>query len=210
MPATPSSESLPRGLRVILGGSFDPVHSAHAALADAVQLAFEDAKLIWVPAAQSPFKSDSPQASAEDRCAMLEALLAMRTGECLDRRELERPAPSYSLDTLRSMQAEHPRSPFALALGADAYAGIARWRGASELLDRAILLVAPRPGQTEPSADVPSYPQARVHRLAMRPVDLSSTSIRAQLARGTDPGRATLPLPVLKTIQQRGLYGWAN
>lgn len=210
MPATHSSQTLPRGLRVILGGSFDPVHTAHAALADAVQLACPAATLIWVPAAQSPFKSDSPQASAEDRCAMLESLLALRSGEYLDRRELERPAPSYSLHTVQSMQAEYPHSPFALALGADAYAGIAAWHGVSELLDRVILLVAPRPGQSEPATEVAGYPQARVHRLAMQPVDLSSTGIRAALARGTDPGRARLPLPVFATIQQRGLYGWMN
>jgi nicotinate-nucleotide adenylyltransferase len=210
MPALPTPASLPRGLRVILGGSFDPVHCAHAALADAVHRACEQAELIWVPAAQSPFKSDAPQASAADRCALLEAFLAERPGERLDRRELERPAPSYSLDTLRSMQAEHPHLRFALALGADAFAGIPRWQGAAELLERVILLVAPRPGLARPEAKVPGHPQARVHCLAMPPVDLSSTKLRAALADGIDPGRAALPLSVFKTIQQRGLYGWTN
>lgn len=210
MPAFLSSESLPQGLRVLLGGSFDPVHGAHAALADAVQRSCREAELVWVPAAQSPFKSDAPQASDEDRCAMLEALLQSRPGESLDCRELSRPAPSYCLDTVLSMQAEDPQRSLALALGADAFAGITRWRGASELLDRVILLVAPRLGLPAPQAAVQGYPQACVHRLEMPPVELSSTSIRADLVRGMDPGRAALPLPVFQAIRQRGLYGWKD
>ncbi len=210
MSAFLSRESLPQGLRVLLGGSFDPVHAAHAQLADAVQQACREAELIWVPAAQSPFKSDAPQASAEDRCAMLEALLQGRPGESIDTRELGRPAPSYSLDTVRSMQAEQPEKSIAYALGADAFAGITQWHGASELLDRVILLVAPRPGLSMPRAEQPGFPQARVHLLAMPPVELSSTRVRAELAEGKDPGREALPLPVLQIIQQRGLYGWKN
>jgi nicotinate-nucleotide adenylyltransferase len=137
-------------------------------------------------------------------------LLAGRPGERLDRRELERAAPSYSLDTVRSMQAEHPQAPFALAVGADAFSGIAAWQGASELLDRVILLVAPRLGLDAPHREVPGCPQARVHRLDMQPVDLSSTGIRAAIALGTDPGRAALPMAVFETIQRRGLYGWTD
>lgn len=210
MSAPSPNLALPRGLRVILGGSFDPVHAAHVALADAVQAACQGAELNWVPAAQSPFKAHAPMATAEDRCALLEALLATRPGECLDRRELHRAGPSYSLLTVQSMQAEDPHRPLAFALGADAFAGIARWHGVAELLDRVILLVAPRPGQDAPRSVVPGYPQARVHRLAMQPVDLSSTGLRATLASGTDPGRATLPLAVFEAIKQRGLYGWTD
>jgi nicotinate-nucleotide adenylyltransferase len=205
-----SSDALPQGLRVLLGGSFDPVHGAHAQLADAVQRTCRDAELIWIPAAQSPFKPEAPQVSAEDRRAMLHALLKERPGEQLDARELARPAPSYSLDTVRSLQEERPQRPLALAMGADTYAGITRWHGAAELLERVIVLVAPRPGLGQPQAELQGFDQARVHFLAMPPVELSSTSIRADLAQGRDPGRAALPLSVFQLIRQRGLYGWKD
>lgn len=212
-PDAQSSENAPlapENLCVLLGGSFDPVHGAHLALADAVRASCPAAALIWVPAARSPFKSEMPQASNQDRCAMLAAVLADRPAEVLDQRELEREPPSYSLETVRALQAERGSQTLALAMGADAFSGIANWFGAAELIDRVVFLVAPRPGDPLPQLQIPGYPQARVYALPMAPVDLSSTWLREELAAGRDPGPDSLPRAVMQIIQARGLYGWAD
>jgi nicotinate-nucleotide adenylyltransferase len=204
----------PRGLRVLLGGSFDPVHAAHLALADAVQQACSPRELVWVPAARSPFKDDAPRAEEQDRLAWLRAVVEGRDGERVDDRELHRPAPSYTVDTLESFAEEDPSTPLALAMGADSLAGLARWHRAEELVRLAWILVAPRPEsaadrvQDELATCQKQLPEARLCLLPMAPVELSATAIRAQLARGEDPGPERLPRVVFDGIRRRQAYGW--
>jgi nicotinate-nucleotide adenylyltransferase len=152
---------------------------------------------------------------------MLQAAIASHPVFTVDQRELARPGPSYTLDTLVSMHAEFPAVSLVLLVGMDAFRGLATWHRWRELLDYCHMVVMTRPGATFPAqgelADfialhrVPDA--ARLHTratglLLFHPVsqlDISATRIRAQLAAGQDAG-FLLPDSVLEIIRGEGLY----
>lgn len=201
----------------LLGGSFDPIHAAHLRLADAVHAHLAPDELCWVPAAQSPFKADGSHAAAADRLALLRLAVAGRPRERILTCELERPGPSWTVDTLRALAAERAPARFALIVGADTLIGMPRWREIETVLALAEVHYAPRPADSsaaQDALDAPAEavaalraqaPDAVVEPLPMEPIELSSTTLRAQLGRGEDPG-AALPPGVLDEIRRRGLY----
>lgn len=197
----------------LLGGSFDPVHAAHLALADAAH-AHGAAQVIWVPAAQSPFKPDGPQIDDADRLALLQAAIQDRPSEGIDLREWGRRGPSFTVESLRELRAEQPDTQWAWLMGEDSLASFLDWREAAEIAALAELWVAPRleagASQLEQHAArvAEALPAARIERIPFAPQHARSTEIRARLAEGVDPGRALLPASVLHEIVARGLYGW--
>ncbi|MGQ9660249.1 MAG: nicotinate-nucleotide adenylyltransferase [Thermochromatium sp.] len=205
----------------ILGGTFDPVHFGHLRLAlDCLQtLALAQVRFIPLRIA---VHRPPPQASAEQRLAMLEVALADEPRFVLDRRELYRDGPSYTLDTLRSLRDDlGPECPLCLLLGADAYAGFLDWHRPLEILDLAHLVVMRRPGHdpvTSPALQRLYLERGceEPHRLATRAggyillqtltqLDISATRIRALIAQGHSP-RYLLPDPVLDYIEHERLY----
>lgn len=197
----------------LLGGSFDPVHAAHLALADAAH-GHGAVQVVWIPAAQSPFKPDGPRIEDEDRLALLQAAIQDRPGESIDLREWGRGGPSYTVETLRELTAEQPSTRWAWLMGEDSLASFLDWREAAEIAALAELWVAPRleagASQLEQHASrvAAALPAARIERIPFAPQHARSTEIRARLAEGVDPGRALLPASVLHEIVARGLYGW--
>ncbi|MAW59432.1 MAG: nicotinate (nicotinamide) nucleotide adenylyltransferase [Planctomycetes bacterium] len=195
---------------VILGGSFDPVHGAHLALAEAAQARGAVAELLWLPAARSPFKDAAPRIADADRVDLLRAVVEARPGERIELCELQRPAPSYMVDTLQLLKANGEERPLALLMGQDTLAGLPRWKQADELTRLAEFWVAPRPGAAPLDEQLVEVRQAlpglRVTTLDFVPTGLSSTALRACLARGEDPGAEALPRPVWELIQARRLY----
>ncbi|MGA0586243.1 nicotinate-nucleotide adenylyltransferase [Dyella sp. KRB-257] len=136
----------------ILGGTFDPVHIGHLCVAwEASELL--DAEVRLVPASVPPHRPP-PIASVEQRVAMLRAALAGQDRLGLDLRELEREGPSYTVDTLAALRAEHGTRPLVLLVGADAFAGLTCWHRWPELFDLAHVGVLSRPG------DPPAWPEA--------------------------------------------------
>lgn len=200
---------------VLLGGSFDPVHAAHLALADAAR-AHGAERLIWIPAAESPFKPEGPSIDDADRLALLQCALLGRSGESIDLREWQRSGPSYSVETLRSLAAEQPQESWAWLMGEDSLASFLDWKHSAEIAELAALWVAPRVEGGASRLDEhmqrvqAALPSARLVKLSFAPQRARSTEIRAILARGEDPGRELLPASVLHEIVARQLYGWSD
>ncbi len=190
----------------ILGGTFDPVHIGHLSVAwEASELLGAEVQL--VPASVPPHRPP-PVASAAQRVAMLHAALAGQDRLGLDLRELQRTGPSYTVDTLAELRAEHGTRPLVLLLGADAFADFTGWHRWPDLFDLAHVGVLSRPG------DPPAWPEAlraavdgrrvetvdalharpagRVVLLDVTPLAISASRIRDLLADGRLP-RYLLP-----------------
>lgn len=190
----------------ILGGTFDPVHLGHLCVAwEASELL--DAEVHLVPASVPPHRPP-PVATVDQRVAMLRAALAGQDRLSLDLRELERAGPSYSVDTLAELRAEHGDRPLVLLVGADAFAGLTSWHRWPELFELAHVGVLSRPGdplawpqalqaavegrRVETFDAVHARPAGCVIWLDVTPLAISATRIRDLLAVGRLP-RYLLP-----------------
>jgi nicotinate-nucleotide adenylyltransferase len=183
----------------ILGGSFDPPHVAHMALAGAALVELDLDEVRWIPAGQ-PWQKARAVTAANHREAMVGLAIAVEPRFVLDRIELERHGPSYTVDTVRALA---PLGELFLIIGADQYAGLHTWHGWQELLGRVTLAVANRPGE-HPTA----HPEVRqlAHRVVPLPMlDISATDIRSRVARGL-PIEGMVPPSVAGYISRHGLY----
>jgi len=171
-------------IRAVLGGSFDPVHNGHLALARRV-LADDLARhLHVVPAARNPHKSTCPTGDAH-RLAMLRLAFADWSDDVtVEDLELRRPGPSYTVDTLEALAERHPDDDLRLLCGADNLPLFSTWKASGRLLELADLVVFARPEDAGP-LDLPEGLKAdRVHLVDDFHQDVSSTRIRAMLATG--------------------------
>jgi nicotinate-nucleotide adenylyltransferase len=209
-------------LHAYYGGTFDPVHDGHLAIARAARDALA-CPVALMPAADPPHRP-APGASAVQRAEMLELAVRDEPSLWVDRRELRRDAPSYSVDTLRELRAEWGRdASIALLVGADSFRGLPTWREWRALFTLAHFVVAERADNPLDSGlpatladdlagrwtDKPSVlrqsPAGRVLRLR-QPLHLASaTAIRRRIAAGA-PWRHGLPAAVADYIAQQGLY----
>ena len=209
-------------LRGIYGGTFDPVHLGHLRTAWEVSLS-ADIPVHMVLAGQPPHRS-SPAVDAEDRWAMLRLALEGQGRLIPDDRELRRTGPSYMIDTVDSFRSESDDA-VCLILGQDAANGLDRWHRWEELLERVHLIVMTRPGFAE--HEVTPAPalsqlfddrevseveglrrasQPALWRCRVSALEISATRVRRALAAGEEP-RFLLPGPVLRYVQEQGLYG---
>ncbi len=185
----------------ILGGTFDPLHLGHLSAAwEAAELL--DAEVRLVPA-QVPPHRPPPHASGAERAAIVRASLRGQDRLRMDTRELDRDGPSYSVDTLAALRREQGDRPLVLLVGGDAFAGLHTWYHWRDLFTLAHVGVLRRPGtaarlspelaqalqgrRTREAADVRAVPAGRVIELAVTPLDISATRVRALLAAGRDP-----------------------
>lgn len=130
----------------ILGGTFDPVHSAHLALAENARDRLRLERVLWVPAGQ-PWHRRPPLAGPVHRLAMVKLAIAGREGFAVDDGEIDAAAPGYTVETLERLRERHGATrPLVLLLGADAFLGLASWHRWHELFDLAHIAVATRPG----------------------------------------------------------------
>jgi nicotinate-nucleotide adenylyltransferase len=190
----------------LFGGSFDPVHHAHLALARQARDELALDELRWVPAGQ-PWQKARTMTPGAQREAMLRLAIAGEPRFAIERCELQRPGPSYTLDTVRTLQAAEPDAQWFLLIGQDQFDNLHTWHGFEELLQRVTLAVAQRPGST-PAADA-RVQAARYRVLQLPPLDISATGIRARVAAGQDIG-ALVPPPVAQYIHQHRLYQGAT
>jgi len=180
----------------VFGGTFDPVHVGHLAIALAALESVPLERVLFVPARRSPLKDRDPVASVADRVAMLQAAIAGEPRFALSRVELERDGVSYTVDTLEALK---PQGELFLILGSDALADLARWRTPDRIRELATILVAARPGAPEPD------PVHRARAFEAPRLDISSRELRARAARGLSL-RYLVPDAVWEHIKKRGCY----
>lgn len=175
----------------ILGGTFDPVHHAHLAMARAALEQLQLQQILWIPSG-SPHYRQPAQTPAAHRVAMLRLALEGEARYAIDERELAPGHSGYTLDTLKGLGGRP-----VLLLGADQYAKFETWHRWREILVLASVAVFARPGWPAPDA--------RAQFVPMQPLDISASDIRARLARGEDV-TALVPARVLDYIRQHSLY----
>jgi len=205
-PRGPQGDAARAARRVgIFGGTFDPVHDAHVALAEAALAELRLDEVRWIPAGNPWQKAQGGRSvsSAEHRVAMVQAAIAHEPRFVLDRIEVDRSGDSYTLDTVRALAAAHPGTQWFLLIGQDQYAGLHTWRDWRTLLGLVVLAVANRPGDARTAhAEVQAFP----HRMVPLPMlDISSTDIRRRVGAGQDFS-PLVPPGVARYIETHGLY----
>ena len=193
------------------GGTFDPPHRAHLALAHAALAARAELALDevwWVPTGQpwQKLRQARTITPAPHRVAMVELAIRGESGEPrfrLERCEVEQSGPTYTLETMRALAAREPGHQWVLLIGEDQYAGLHTWHGWRELLALVTLAVARRPGVARsPAPEVRAFP----HRAVPLPMlDISASDIRARVAAGRDISQL-VPAEVARYIDQHQLY----
>jgi nicotinate-nucleotide adenylyltransferase len=175
------------------------VHNGHLIVGRVAAEKLKLDSLRFVPAREQPFKAGRHRASAEDRAAMLSLAVAETPGFSVERSELQRPGPSYTVDTLRHLREREPGADFMLLLGADAAADLPAWREADQLPGLARIAVFARPGT--PVAESPWISTV----IEVPAIDISATEVRRRAQRGL-PLRGWVPDPVAEYITTHRLY----
>ncbi len=184
----------------VLGGTFDPPHAAHAALARAARKQLALDRVLWIPALAPPHKGP-PSTPFEDRLAMTRALAVTETASEVSDIEASLPSPSYTLRTLEALRAILGEAhDWRLILGADNWAGFSGWHRPEAVLAMAKPAVYPRKGfavgDLPPGASVLNFPE----------MPEQSTNYREWLARDREAALRALPAPVAACIRERNLY----
>ncbi len=184
----------------IFGGSFDPVHTGHVALArSAVESGMVD-EVLFVPAAHQPFKPNQRPADGRDRIRMIEKAIEGIPGLGVSDYELSRPdSVSYTIDTLTAMREKYGEADeICFILGADSFLKIHTWKRAEELISSFPLIVGVRPGYEEQELleqkkFLEENFDADIVFLDNPAVDISSTEIRARAAKLLESGNSDMP-----------------
>jgi nicotinate-nucleotide adenylyltransferase len=190
----------------IFGGAFDPPHIAHAAL---VRTALDDLsldELRIVPTGQAWHKA-RPLSQAEHRVAMCQLAFGHIPSVLVDAREIRRPGPSYTVDTLRELSDEFPEAEFSLIIGGDQVRTLPNWHNWHEILSLAIICVAERGYLTgaNPPFMAPVGFESRFRQLHLPAMPVSATEIRSRIA--AQHSVATLVFePVARYIDDHHLY----
>jgi nicotinate-nucleotide adenylyltransferase len=187
----------------VFGGSFDPVHHGHLAIALAALESVPLDRVIFIPARRSPLKEAAPRASEADRLAMLERAIDGERRFAISTTELERPAPSYTVDTLEALSTE---GDLFLILGADAARDLPRWRSPERVRELATIVVARRAPRVEIGVPLAEWNVPAVIQLDTPLMDVSARELRERAARGRSL-RYLVPDAVWRYIEEHHLYG---
>ncbi len=194
----------------ILGGTFDPPHIGHLWLATLAADALGLSRVLLMPAARPPHKGGKPVSNAADRVMMTRLAIAGDPLLDLSLIEMERPGPSYTVDSLVELRASlGANASLVLVMAADSFAEIDTWREPDRLLELAEWAVGPRPGSKLPDRGALrerfGAAESRIHLLDGPSLDVSSSEIRRRVAAGRSI-RYLVPGAVGELIADRGLY----
>nr|WP_053014002.1 nicotinate-nucleotide adenylyltransferase [Caldimonas brevitalea] len=188
----------------LFGGSFDPVHNAHLALARVARDHLRLDELRWVPVGAAWQKARQLTPAAH-RLAMVELAIAREPGFTASTVETDRDGPSYMIDTVRALQEAQPQAHWLLIVGQDQYARFDTWRDWPELLQRVTLAVAGRAGEAPRPPAALAVHDHRIESLPLPAMTVSSTEVRTRVARG-EPIDTLVPPQVARYIAQHHLY----
>jgi nicotinate-nucleotide adenylyltransferase len=191
----------------VLGGTFDPIHHGHLALAEEARVALRLDTVLLVPAGQQPLKHGAHVASPHQRLEMAGLACENNPALAVSPVEVERPGPSYTVTTLEHLQAE-TGGELHFILGADALADLHRWREADRVVELARLIAVGRPGYVADLAALEARLPGVVGRVTLLEgprLDISSSELRRRIAGGR-PVRYLLPDAVIAYIEEHRLY----
>lgn len=186
----------------ILGGSFDPPHICHVAVAKAAIASLELDEVLFVPAARNPLKSHMPLASARDRLEMVRLAIEGEPQFALSDQEIRRGGKSYTIDTLDELHSIR-NADYWLILGADAASQLPMWKGYLRLLKLTRIALASRPAESE--LHLPEIVSAVTDKIEMEPCPTSSTEVRRRIQE-RKPYEALIAPPVAAYIREKSLY----
>jgi nicotinate-nucleotide adenylyltransferase len=192
----------------IFGGSFDPVHLGHLALAHACQDQAALDEVWFTPTAIQPLKQSGPQATDAERLAMIELAIVAEATWRICRLEIDRGGLSYTVDTLRRIHRELPTAELYFLVGADAVREAPKWKEPAEIFRLATPLVVHRAGQQGPDLSELVQLCSAGHQpipISMPSVAVSSTNIRDRAAAGESLADL-VPTAVAQYIERNGLY----
>jgi nicotinate-nucleotide adenylyltransferase len=188
----------------VYGGTFDPIHKTHVAIARAAMEAKQLDRVLFVVANIPPHKRGEVCVDATDRLAMVECALTGEAGMEACRIELDREGPSYTVDTLADLRSRYPSAAFYLIVGSDSLRDMHKWYRPEAICEQAKLLVVSRPE----SSCVATGLDCEFEVIEVAESATSSTEIRQRIATGKSVTKFLAPA-VEKVIEERGLY-YAN
>lgn len=187
----------------LFGGSFNPPHVAHLIVSEVARDQFGLDEVWWIPNATPPHKPDHELASVDHRLEMTRRAVSDNPAFRLCTIEVERAGVSYTVETLRTLQEDHPNTEFGLIIGSDSLDHFAEWRRPDEIVERASLIVYKRPGVIDV---VPDRRFANHVRFVAAPVmEVSGTEIRSRCRAGRSI-RYLVPESVRTYIEEHDLY----
>jgi len=198
----------------VMGGTFDPVHNGHLVTAEEARFQLGLDGVVFVPSARPPHKEAAGCSSVDDRLVMVGLAIEGNDRFSVSTLEIEREGPSYTVDTVRQLRADHGGDPeFFFITGADAVLEILTWKDPEELLSECMLVAATRPGYTLerleealPGRNSRGEPAiGRVRVLEVPALAIASTDIRDRVSGGR-PFRYMVPEKVWRYVAERGLY----
>jgi nicotinate-nucleotide adenylyltransferase len=192
----------------IMGGTFDPIHFGHLVAAEEARVRFGLSRVVFVPNGRPPHKKDYPVTPAEHRCQMVVLATAGNPAFETSRIEIDRPGPSYAIDTVRAFRSQlGPGTHLYFITGVDAIREVLTWREPRQLAQVCEFIAVTRPG-----CDLASLRDAvggeihpHIHVLDIPGLAVSSTELRRRAASG-EPLRYLTPEPVLRYIAAHSLY----
>lgn len=194
----------------IMGGTFDPVHNGHLALARCAREELGLDTVVFIPAKNPPHKENSHVTAEEDRCRMVQLALLNEPGFSYSDIEMEREGRTYTADTLQLLSRQHPDAFFYFIVGADSLLYLDKWRKPQQIFSLAVVVAAVRDDADmavleDKKKELLGKFGGRIVLLSMDRMDISSTGIRMDVREHNDI-RAKVPAAVADYIYGRGLY----
>ncbi|GAA3131246.1 nicotinate-nucleotide adenylyltransferase [Streptosporangium carneum] len=191
----------------VMGGTFDPIHHGHLVAASEVAHHFHLDEVVFVPTGRPWQKADKTVSAPEDRYLMTVIATASNPRFSVSRVDIDRPGPTYTIDTLREIAADRgPDAELYFITGADALSQILSWRDVDELFTIAHFVGATRPGHILRD---PGLPEGKVSLLEIPALAISSSECRERVASG-QPIWYLVPDGIVQYINKRGLYRYVS
>jgi nicotinate-nucleotide adenylyltransferase len=187
----------------VMGGTFDPIHHGHLVAASEVGYFYSLDEVIFVPTGQPWQKKDREVSAAEDRYLMTVIATASNPRFSVSRVDIDRPGPTYTIDTLRELRSQHgPEAELFFITGADALEKMMTWQDVDELFKLAHFVGCTRPGHRLSGAGLPD---GRVSLIEIPALAISSTNCRERVSQG-EPIWYLVPDGIVQYISKNGLY----